>query len=99
MAICCYHFNIGTGTAPHKIWSQNFCKETSECFFQKFRNETTSITVDLATVSLQDHRNELGNMDANVKDTDCEWIRVQYKAGNKNRGATLPVKEKGWISQ
>ena len=52
-----------------------FTKPLQVIIFQKIRNE---IKVDPATVSLRDHRNVLGNMEAKVQDTDGEWIKVRY---------------------
>ena len=45
------------------------------------------MNVDPATVSFQDHRGVLGNMD--VQDTDGEWIKVQ---GKKKKETTSTVK-------
>ena len=69
-----------------------FTKPLHGVLFQKFRNEI--MNVDPATVSFQDHRSVLGNMD--IQDTDDEWIKVQGK--KKKKEATSTVKAT-WLNE
>ena len=69
-----------------------FTKPLQGALFQKFRNDI--MNVDPATVSFQDHRSVLGNMD--VQDTDDEWIKVQGK--KKKKEATSTVKAT-WLNE